>query len=36
VTIHIVPPIGADDALAEFMADWEKTHPQHPRGKGAA
>jgi len=36
VTIHIVPPEGADDALADFMADWEKTHPQNPRGKGAA
>lgn len=36
VEIHIVPPEGADDALAEFMAEWEKTHPQNPRGKGAA
>jgi DnaJ-class molecular chaperone len=36
VTVHIVPPEGADDALAQFMADWEKTHPQHPRGKGAS
>lgn len=36
VTIHIVPPEGADEALAQFMAEWEKTHPQHPRGKGAA
>jgi DnaJ-class molecular chaperone len=35
VTLHIVPPEGADDALAEFMAEWEKTHPQNPRGKGA-
>lgn len=34
VTIHIVPPEGADDALAAFMAEWEKTHPQNPRGKG--
>lgn len=36
VTIHIVPPEGADDALAQFMADWETSHPQHPRGKGAS
>jgi DnaJ-class molecular chaperone len=36
VTIHIVPPEGADDALAKFMAEWEKTHPQNPRGRGAA
>ena len=36
VTIHIVPPEGADEALAQFMADWEKSHPQNPRGKGAA
>lgn len=36
VAIHIVPPEGADDALAQFMAEWEKTHPQNPRGKGAA
>lgn len=36
VEIRIMPPDGADDALANFMADWEKAHPQHPRGKGAA
>ncbi len=36
VEIHIVPPQGGDDALAEFMAEWEKTHPQNPRGRGAA
>jgi DnaJ-class molecular chaperone len=36
VEIHIVPPEGADDALAQFMAEWEKTHPQNPRKKGAA
>jgi DnaJ-class molecular chaperone len=36
VEIHIVPPDGADEALAQFMAQWEKTHPQSPRGKGAA
>jgi DnaJ-class molecular chaperone len=36
VEIHIVPPEGADDALAQFMAEWEKTHPQNPRRKGAA
>jgi DnaJ-class molecular chaperone len=35
VKIHIVPPEGADDALAQFMAEWEKTHPQHPRGRDA-
>lgn len=35
VEIHIVPPEGADDALAQFMAQWEKTHPQNPRRKGA-
>lgn len=36
VEIHIVPPEGADEALAQFMADWEKTHPQNPRRMGAA
>lgn len=36
VEIHIVPPEGGDAALAQFMAEWEKTHPQNPRGKGAA
>lgn len=36
VEIHIVPPEGADEALAQFMAQWEKTHPQNPRRKGAA
>lgn len=36
VEIHIVPPEGADDALAQFMAEWEKAHPQNPRRKGAA
>jgi DnaJ-class molecular chaperone len=36
VEVQIVPPEGADDALAEFMAEWEKTHPQNPRKKGAA
>jgi DnaJ-class molecular chaperone len=35
VEIHIAPPEGADDALAEFIAEWEKTHPQNPRKKGA-
>jgi DnaJ-class molecular chaperone len=35
VEIHIVPPEGADEALAKFMAEWEKTHPQNPRRKGA-
>ena len=33
VDIHVVPPEGADEALAQFMAEWEKTHPQNPRGK---
>jgi DnaJ-class molecular chaperone len=36
VEIHIVPPEGTDEALAEFMAEWEKAHPQNPRRKGAA
>src|SRR5262245_12749269 len=36
VEIHIVPPEGADEALAHFMAEWEKTHPQNPRPKDAA
>jgi DnaJ-class molecular chaperone len=36
VEIRIVPPEGADEALAQFMAEWEKTHPQNPRRKGAA
>jgi hypothetical protein len=31
-----VPPDGADESLARFMAEWEKTHPQNPRKKGAA
>lgn len=33
VEIEIVPPEGADDALAHFMAEWEKSHPQSPRGR---
>jgi DnaJ-class molecular chaperone len=36
VEIHIVPPEDADEALAQFMAEWETTHPQNPRRKGAA
>jgi len=36
VEIHIAPPEGADEALAQFMVDWEKAHPQNPRRKGAA
>jgi len=36
VEIHIVPPEGGDEALAQFMAEWEKTHPQNPRRKDAA
>lgn len=36
VVLHIDAPEGADEALARFMAEWEKTHPQNPRGKDAA
>lgn len=36
IEIHIVPPEGADEALARFMAEWESTHPQNPRRKDAA
>lgn len=36
IEIHIVPPEGADEALAQFMAEWESTHPQNPRRKDAA
>ena len=36
VDVHIVPPEGADETLAQFMAEWEKTHPQNPRRKGAS
>jgi DnaJ-class molecular chaperone len=36
IEIHIVPPEGADQALAQFMAEWEKTHPQNPRRKDTA
>ncbi len=36
VAIHILPPEGADDTLAQFMAEWEKAHPQNPRKKGSA
>ena len=36
VEIHVVPPEGADETLAQFMAEWEKAHPQNPRRKGAA
>lgn len=36
VKIHIVPPEGADEDLARFMAEWEATHPQHPRRQGAS
>jgi len=36
VELHIVPPEGADEALAQFMAEWERTHPQNPRRRGAA
>ena len=31
VEIDIVPPEGADEALAQFMAEWERTNPQNPR-----
>ena len=34
VEIHIMPPAGADEALAQFIAEWERTHPQNPRRKG--
>ncbi len=33
IEIEIVPPEGADEALAEFMGQWETSHPQNPRGK---
>jgi DnaJ-class molecular chaperone len=36
VEVHIAPPEGADEALAQFMADWEKAHPQNPRRKAVA
>jgi DnaJ-class molecular chaperone len=36
VTLHIVSPENADESLAQFMAEWEKTHPQNPRKKVAA
>lgn len=36
VEIHIVPPENPDDALAQFMAEWEKSNPQNPRRKDAA
>jgi DnaJ-class molecular chaperone len=36
VEIHIAPPEGADEVRAQFMADWEKAHPQNRRRKGAA
>jgi DnaJ-class molecular chaperone len=36
IEIDITPPEGADEALAQFMAEWERTHPQNPRKKGAA
>jgi len=35
VKIQIMPPEGGDEALAAFMAEWERTHPQNPRGKAA-
>ena len=35
VEIRIVPPEGADEELAQFMAEWEKIHLQNPRRKGA-
>jgi DnaJ-class molecular chaperone len=34
VVVRIVPPHDADEALANFIAEWEKIHPQYPRGKG--
>jgi DnaJ-class molecular chaperone len=36
ITIHIVPPEGADDALAKFIGEWEQKNPQHPRKQGVA
>ncbi len=36
VTIDIAFPEHADETLAQFMAEWEKSHPQNPRRKGAA
>jgi DnaJ-class molecular chaperone len=33
VEIHIVPPEGADEALAQFMAEWEKTHSRTRAGR---
>jgi DnaJ-class molecular chaperone len=32
IELLIVPPTDSDDELAAFMAEWEKRHPQHPRG----
>lgn len=29
-------PVPLGEALAQFMAEWEKTHPQSPRRKDAA
>jgi DnaJ-class molecular chaperone len=36
IELKIVPPDGADDDLAEFMARWESGHPQNPRRKEGA
>ena len=36
IEIHIVAPDDADETLAQFIAEWEKAHPQNPRRKGAA
>jgi DnaJ-class molecular chaperone len=33
VEIKILPPVGGDEELARFMAEWEAKHPQHPRGQ---
>lgn len=31
IVLKIVPPVGSDDELADFMAQWEGKHPQYPR-----
>lgn len=33
ITIEIVPPVGGDDELADFIAKWEAKHPQNPRAR---
>jgi DnaJ-class molecular chaperone len=36
IELKIVPPEGADQELADFMARWEAKHPQNPRRKERA